>query len=99
MSLERVTTVPDGPADPFKETVPVELPPAKTVVGLRVTAEQLAGLMVNVADLETPPPDTVIVALTVESTPCVVTVNVPEVCPGAIATTPGVCAAELLLVI
>jgi hypothetical protein len=86
--LESVTTVLlDGALD--KVTVPCELDPPETVLGLIVNDDSVigAGLMVSVALAVTPPDDAEMVAVVVVDGELVLMVNVPEVCPAGIVNT------------
>ena len=49
--LVRPTEIPPAGAGPLKVTVPVELPPPRTLVGLRVSALTPGGVTVRVAPL------------------------------------------------
>lgn len=86
--LERATTVLlDGALD--KVTVPCELEPPATLLGLIVKDDSVigAGLIVSVALAVAPPEDAEIVAVVVVDGELVLTVNVPEVCPAGIVNT------------
>ena len=67
-----MTTVPPGPASPFKVTVPDPLFPQTIETGLKVKALRLAGVIVSVAVLETPVNVAVIVTVGDPTTPSVV---------------------------
>jgi hypothetical protein len=47
--LESVTTVPPAGAGPFRVTVPVEVPPPRTEVGLKETELRVAAVIVRPA--------------------------------------------------
>lgn len=86
--LASVTTVLlDGALD--KVTVPCELEPAATLLGLSVSEDSViaAGLMVSVAFAVTPADDAEMVAVVVVAGELVLTVNVPELCPAGIVKT------------
>ena len=94
--LCKVMTAPPAGAAPFKVTVPVELFPPTTDVGLLVTEERVAALTVRVVLLVSPyVPDIVTEVLAV--TGLVVIVNVADVLPAATVTLVGTCAAAVLL--
>lgn len=98
--LESVTTAPPEGAAAVRVTVPVELFPPLTLVGLRVNEERVtvpAGVMVNVACCELLPSVAVITAVVVLLTDVVVTVNVADVEPDGTVTLLGTLADELLL--
>ena len=94
--LDSVTNAPAGGAAPFKVTVPVELLPPTTEVGLLVTDDRLAAFTVKVAVLATPRV-AVITEEVCAPTPSVVTVNVAEVLPAGTVTLAGTVAAAVLL--
>ena len=94
--LCKVTTAPPAGAAPFKVTVPVELFPPTTDVGLLVIEERVAALTVRVVLLVSPyVPDIVTDVLAV--TGLVVIVNVADVLPAATVTLAGTCATAVLL--
>lgn len=96
--LESVTTVPDGPALPFRLTVPVtdvEEPPS-TDAGDTVTDATHAGSKVSVQFLDVESRVAVIVTGVLESTPRVGTLNVAEVAPAAMVTVDGGATLDLL---
>jgi hypothetical protein len=94
--LDSVIDAPAGGAAPFNVTVPVELLPPTTEVGLLVTDDRLAAFTVKVAVLATPRV-AVITEEVFAATPRVVTVNVAEVLPAATVTLAGTVAAAVLL--
>ena len=94
---DKVTTVPPGPAGPFKLNVPVDDDPPVTVVGERVRPSSPAGLILKVSEPLLPPRVAVIEAVTVVETAVVVTVNVVEVAPAATTTVDGKVASELFV--
>jgi hypothetical protein len=94
--LERVTTAPDGGAAPFNVTVPVELLPPTTDVGVLVTDDRTAALTINVAVFATP----YVAVMTEEvfaATPSVVTVIVVVLLPAGIVTLAANVAAAVLM--
>jgi len=82
-------TAPPTPIGPLRVTVPVEEFPPTTDVGLSVTLVRVGALMVNVAVFVVLPCVPVIVAVVVEATEDVVTVNVAVVAPAGTVTVPG----------
>ncbi len=84
-----------GGAAPFKVTVPVELLPPITLVGVLVRELKAAGLTVSVAVFVTPKV-ALMTAVDCDATPRVVTVNVAEVLPAATVTDTGTVAAAVL---
>ena len=90
------TTAPPAGAAPVKVTVPVELAPPTTAVGLLVIEERLAALTVKDA-VRLTPSVAVIVAELLLATPDVVTVNVVEVLPAGTVTEVGTVATAVLL--
>lgn len=92
---DRVTTAPLVGAGPVKVTVPVELDPPITDVGLRATPATVEGLIVRVAVKLTEFSVPVIVALVTAETAAVVTVKVAVVAPEATVTDAGAVAFEL----
>jgi hypothetical protein len=100
LPLESVTTAPPEGAAAVRVTVPVELFPPLTLVGLRVSEESVtadAGVMVSDACAELDPRADVITAVVVVVTGVVVTVKEALVDPAATVTLPGTLAEELLL--
>ena len=99
LALIRVTRTPPAGAGPLSVTVPVEVPPPLTVLGLRVSWPIPGGRTDKVALLLDPLQAARIVTEVVAVTGDVVTVNVAEVWPAASVTLAGtVATAELLLV-
>lgn len=99
--LDRFTNTPPAPAAAERVTVPVELWPALTSVGFRVTPDKLAcpgpeGLMVSEADAELVDV-AVIRAVVALDTGVVEMLKVPVVWPSAIVMLAGTVAAGLLL--
>jgi hypothetical protein len=99
--LDRFTLAPPEGAAPVNVTVPVELFPPLTLVGLSVSDESVtdedAGLMVSVAWFELLPSVAVIVAVVIAVTDVVVTVKFVLVDPAGTVTLLGTVALELLL--
>jgi len=79
LSLDRATTSPPAGAALEMATVPVELVPPVTVVGLSVTLTTVGAVTVSTAVLVVPPSVADIVAVTFEATGVLETVNVPVV--------------------
>jgi hypothetical protein len=98
-ALIRVTTMPPAGAGPLSVTVPVEVPPPLTVLGLRVSWPIPGGRTDRVAVLLDPLQRTRIVTEVVAVTGDVVTVNVAEVWPAASVTLAGTVAAAVLLLV
>ncbi len=92
---ERLTTVPPGPAGPFRVAVPVEGFPPVTAVGARVMLVRLAGLIVSVAVFVVLASVPEIVAVAVLETAKVLIVNVALVAPAATVTVAGTVALRL----
>jgi len=84
--LVRVTVTPAEEAGPFSVTVPVELVPPPTLVGLRVSVLKAGGITVRVAVLVTPPLLAVMVTAVDAATGVVVMGNVALELPAAIVT-------------
>ena len=101
LALESVTVAPPEGAAALRVTVPLELFPPVTLVGLRVSDESVTeddeGLIVSVACWEVLPSVAVIVAVVIEETNVVVTVKLALVDPLATVTLLGTLALELLL--
>lgn len=83
-----ITTPPAG-AGSFNVIVPVEVPPPRTDVGLRVTLPTYCVLTIKLAVLVEAFTEAVITEVTVFGTFWVVIVTVPEVAPAAIAIEDG----------
>ena len=79
--LDSATTKPPGSAFPLRVTVPIEVLPPVTLLGLTATDESVGRVMVSVADWVPPLRLAVIVAVTEALTALVVIVNVPDVLP------------------
>jgi len=94
--LSEIGSPPVGAAVPIV-TVPVELLPPKTLVGDKVSAVTVGGLIVNVAVADLPLAVAVIVAAALVDTGTVVTVKVALVAPAATVTEAGTVALALLL--
>jgi hypothetical protein len=94
--LDNVTTAPPAGAAPFRLTVPVELFPPTTDVGLLVTEERLAALTVRLV-LRVSPYVPEIVTEVLAETGLVVIVNVADVLPAATVILAGTCATAVLL--
>jgi hypothetical protein len=100
LELVSDTSAPPTGAPAVRVTVPVELLPPTTVVGLSETAERLDeadGLTVSVAERVTPCRVAVIVTLVVDATASVVTVKVALVALLATVTVAGTVATAVLL--
>ena len=97
LPVVRVTVAPEGPAGPVRVTAAVDGEPPNTVVGLRVSALMVAGLMTSVVRPVPPFPEAEMVTKTCEFTGYVVTVKVALVWPLGTVTLPGVDAEELRL--
>jgi hypothetical protein len=94
--LDRVTTAPPKGARPLSVTVPVELLPPTTEVGLLVSDDSTGALTVRVVVRATPyVPEIVTEVFT--ATGDVVIVNVALVAPAAIVTLAGTWTADVLL--
>jgi hypothetical protein len=95
--LESATLVPPGPAGPLRLTVPVELLPPTTVVGLRLIDANVAGVRVSVADFEFAPNPAVIFTVVFAFTAVVATSNTAVLPPLATLTELGTTAFGLLV--
>jgi hypothetical protein len=98
--LESVTTPPPEGAWPERVTVPWDVLPPLTLVGLSVSDESVtavAGVMVSVACCELPPSVAVMAAVVTLVTVCVVTAKDAVVLPAGTVTLTGTLAAPLLL--
>jgi hypothetical protein len=91
LELDIVTTVPDGPACPFKLTVAVTTvaEPPTTVVGDSVTDRAQAGRSVWLHVFAVAPTVAVRVIAVLESTPSVATVKLAMVAPASTVTDAG----------
>jgi hypothetical protein len=92
LSTERFTTNPPTGAALPRVTVPVEVNPPTTEVGLSVSAVSTGGLTVSVAvagAFEEPVPTAEIVSFFVAATAVVVMVNVVDVAPAGTVTVVG----------
>jgi hypothetical protein len=96
--LDSVTVVPPAGAAPLRVTVPVELLPPITELGLLVMDESVGALTVNVVVCVTPYVPEMVTEVFVE-TGLVVMVKVAFLEPAAIETLPGTWAAEVLLLL
>src|SRR5579883_1203073 len=97
--LESETDAPPEGAAPLRVTVPVEVAPPVTLVGLTVSEDRFGAgaLTVNVAVFVTLLYVPLIVAVVLADTEVVVTVKVADVCPELTVTLPGTDADALLL--
>jgi uracil phosphoribosyltransferase len=82
---------------PARVTVPVEVTPPTTVVGLNTTLVTVASVTFNVAVTEATESDAVIVVDPFAATGRLVTVAVPVVAPAATVTVAGTVAVVVLL--
>ena len=89
LALVRATVMPPMGALPVSVTVPVELDPPVTVVGLRVRVESAGGFTVRVAVLLIPPAEAVITTGVWAATGVVRMVNVAVLLPDATVTLAG----------
>ena len=96
--LVRVTVVPPVPAGPLIVTVPVELTPPATELGVKLMAARVAGVIVN-AVVSAPVPDpAVIVTVVCVFTPAVAISNVAEDTPDGTVTDIGTATFGLLAI-
>src|SRR5271166_2260157 len=96
LPLDRVTIAPPAGAEPFKVTVPVDVPPPKTDAGLTLTDASTAAVTVKLAFWATPyAPE--MVSDVVVPTGLVVTLKVAVVAFAATVTVACTCAAAVLL--
>lgn len=95
--LCKVTIAPPVGATPLSVTVPVELFPPTTEVGLNDSADRVGALTVSVAAAWLTPYVPEILTEVFAATAAVVTVNVADVVPVVTVTLAGTCATELLL--
>ena len=96
MSEFRVIVIPPVGAVPLIVTVPVTSPPPITVDGERVMALSVGGFTVIGVLIEVEPSADLILALTIEDTGVVLTVNVAEVDPAGMVTDGGTVIPPLL---
>jgi len=89
LALVRATVKPPVGALPVSVTVPVELDPPVTEVGLRVRVESVGGFTVRVAVLLIPPAEAVITTAVWATTGIVRMVNVAVLLPDATVTLTG----------
>lgn len=83
------TTAPPLGATPSNTTVPVDVAPPLTVVGLMLIADNAAGVTVRLVPTATLAYEAEIATVAFEETPDVVTVNVAVVAPEATVTVAG----------
>ena len=95
--LESFTVIPPVGAAPLRVTVPVELVPPVTEVGVRLTPVKAGAVSVSVAETVTPFQVPEIVADFWEETPVVFTEKAADVCPAWIFTLAGTVTFERLL--
>ena len=93
--LDNVTEMPPVPAGPVNLTVPVELAPPVTLVGLKLKDASDGGPIVRVAVLEVDPRVAVMIAETEALTAVVLTLNEAELAPADTVTVAGVVALVL----
>lgn len=93
---ERETTSPEGPAPPDKVTLPVAVAPPTTEVGVNVTVETAAGVIVRRAVWETLLKVAVRVTGVLTETPFVLSTKDVEEDPDGTVTEAGVMAAALV---
>ena len=94
--LWSVTVAPPEGAAPLKVTVPLDVPPPTTEVGLLVIEDKVAALMLRVAVRLTPSVAVIVVEVLL-ATPNVVMVKVADVLPAGTVTEAGTVAAVVLL--
>ena len=94
LSLTSVTVKPAGGAGPFKFTVPIELLPPVTVLGLNVNDEMMAGSTVSVPFTLLDPNVAVTVTGSAMATPTVVAVKVVDVFVAGTKTLAGTMTTE-----
>src|SRR5439155_1246031 len=101
--LASVTTIPPLGAAPLRVTVPCDVPPPVTLVGLSVSVDSVtaaeAGFTVRATDLVVPLLEAVIVAAVDAVTDWVATGNVALVAPAATVTLAGTVATAVLLLV
>lgn len=96
--LESATTAPVGGAEPVSVTVPVELLPPITELGVRVTDERVAAVTVRVA-VALALKVAVMTEVVLDATPRLVTINVLELLPAGTVMLAGTVAAIVLLLL
>lgn len=89
---------PEGPAGPFSVTVPVDVDPPTTDVGLRLTELTLGVVTVSTVDALTLPEVAVMVTNVLVETAVVVIAKVVDVCPAGTITVVGTTVDGSLLV-
>jgi hypothetical protein len=94
--LESAMIAPPVGAGPLRVTVPIEEAPPETLVGLRLTDDNVGGVMVRTALRITPRYVAAIVARLRADTEFVATVNVAVVAPAATVTAAGTVALAVL---
>ena len=99
LPLVSVTAAPPAGAAPFNFTVPVDVPPPVTEVGLTVTELIAGAFTVNVAFCVEPLNVAEIVDEVLLATGVVVTVKVADFAPGATVTLAATVAAAVLLLL
>lgn len=95
----KVTTVPPDGAAPPRITVPVELAPPATVVGLRVNDVSACGLTVNVAEALAPPSEELMLTGVLAPTANVVIAKVADVAFAATVTVAGTVATAVFALV
>lgn len=86
---DRITVTPPAGAAPLRVTVPVVGAPPTTVFGANVRLTITADFTVRVAVADFPPAEAVMVALVVDETDVVATVNEAEIVPVGTVTVEG----------